>query len=213
MVVVVVVVVVVVPWLFKENPNSSSNVTELFCPVIGIGVKVFSVISKAKFPSSELVTKLGNSVTSGLSLVANDKLISSSASDLVVRSIMLVVPLTSTEIENSSSGFPKLSPKVEGVGRSVVMGMVTATSGLVSSELALKLGISISFEPTISCTELSTSSKVSEAPFVAAIAVVLAMVSKSSPLKTSSSIGEICPLWSIGIRVVAEKEIVTISPF
>ena len=91
---------------------------------------MFSVISKAKFSSSpELVTKLGNSVTSGPSLVDNDKLISSSTSDFVVWSVMLVVPSTDTEIENSSSGFPKLSLKLEGVGRSVLIGMVTATSG------------------------------------------------------------------------------------
>ena len=175
-------------------------------------VEVFSVISKAKFPSSsELVTKLGNSVTSGPSLVDNDKPISSSESDFVVWSVMLVVPLTSTEIENSSSAFPKLSLKLEGVGRSVLIGIVTATSGWVSSEVVLKLGISISAEPTFSSTELSTSPKDPETSFVVAIDVLLVIMSKLSILRTSPSCGGIGSIWSPGFWVVSDKGIVTIS--
>ena len=161
---------------------------------------MFSVISKAKFPSSsELVTRLGNSVTSGLSLVDNDKPICSSKSDIVVWSVMLPLPSAVTEIENSPSGFPKLSSEVEGVGRSVLIGMVTATSGSVSSEVVLwlKLGISISVE--LSSTELSTSPKDPETSFVVAIDVVLAMMSKLSKLTiSSSSCGRFGSIWSPG---------------
>ena len=177
---------------------------------------MFSVISKAKFPSSsELVTRLGNSVTSGLSLVDNDKPISSSKSDIVVWSVMLPLPSAVTEIENSPSGFPKLSSEVEGVGRSVLIGMVTATSGSVSSEVVevLKLGISISEEPTLSSTELSTSPKDPDTSIVVAIDVVLIMMSKLFILKTSSSCGGIGSIWSLGFWVLSEKGIVTISSF
>ena len=126
------------------------------------GVELLSVISKAKFPSSELVTKLGNSVTSGPSSVVNDKPISSSESDFVVSEVLLVVSWKGISAEKSSSGSSELLSKLEGVGRSVVVGMVTATSGWVSSEVVLKLGVSISVGPTLSSSELSTSSKVSD---------------------------------------------------
>ena len=126
------------------------------------GVELLSVISKAKFPSSELVTKLGNSVTSGPSAVVNDKPISSSESDFVVSEVLLVVSWKGISAEKSSSGSSELLSKLEGVGRSVVVGMVTATSGWVSSEVVLKLGVSISVGPTLSSSELSTSSKVSD---------------------------------------------------
>ena len=173
---------------------------------------MFSVISKAKFPSSssELVTKLGNSVTSGPSLVDNDKLISSSKSDFLVWSVMLVVPSTERGIENSSL-FPKVSLKLAGVGRSVLIGMVTATSGSVSSEVApwLELGISIFSEPELSSTELSTSNEDPETSFD--VAIVLVMMSKLSILKTSSSCGGFGSIWSPGFWVLWEKGIVTIS--
>ena len=126
------------------------------------GVELLSVISKAKFPSSELVTKLGNSVTSGPSSVVNDKPISSSESDFVVSEVLLVVSWKGISAEKSSSGSSELLSKLEGVGRSVVVGMVTATSGWVSSEVVLKLGVSISVGPTLSSSKLSTSSKVSD---------------------------------------------------
>ena len=126
------------------------------------GVELLSVISKAKFPSSELVTKLGNSVTSGPSSVVNDKPISSSESDFVVSEVLLVVSWNGILTEKSSSGSSELLSKLEGVGRSVVVGMVTATSGWVSSEVVLKLGVSISVGPTLSSSKLSTSSKVSD---------------------------------------------------
>ena len=126
------------------------------------GVELLSVISKAKFPSSELVTKLGNSVTSGPSSVVNDKPISSSESDFVVSEVLLVVSWNGILTEKSSSGSTELLSKLEGVGRSVVVGMVTATSGWVSSEVVLKLGVSISVGPTLSSSKLSTSSKVSD---------------------------------------------------
>ena len=126
------------------------------------GVELLSVISKAKFPSSELVTKLGNSVTSGPSSVVNDKPISSSESDFVVSGVLLVVSWKGIPTEKSSSGFSELLSKLEGVGRSLVVGMVTATSGWVSSEAVLKLGVSISVGPTLSSPELSTSPKVSD---------------------------------------------------
>ena len=126
------------------------------------GVELLSVISKAKFPSSELVTKLGNSVTSGPSSVVNDKPISSSESDFVVSEVLLVVSWNGILTEKSSSGSTELLSKLEGVGRSVVVGMVNATSGWVSSEVVLKLGVSISGGPTLSSSELSTSSKVSD---------------------------------------------------
>ena len=126
------------------------------------GVELLSVISKAKFPSSELVTKLGNSVTSGPSSVVNDKPISSSESDFVVSGVLLVVSWKGISAEKSSSGSSELLSKLEGVGRSLVVGMVTATSGWVSSEVVLKLGVSISVGPTLSSSELSTSPKVSD---------------------------------------------------
>ena len=126
------------------------------------GVELLSVISKAKFPSSELVTKLGNSVTSGPSSVVNDKPISSSESDFVVSEVLLVVSWKGISAEKSSSGSSELLSKLEGVGRSLVVGMVTATSGWVSSEVVLKLGVSISVGPTLSSSELSTSPKVSD---------------------------------------------------
>ena len=126
------------------------------------GVELLSVISKAKFPSSELVTKLGNSVTSGPSSVVNDKPISSSESDFVVSEVLLVVSWKGISTEKSSSDSSELLSKLEGVGRSLVVGMVTATSGWVSSEVGLKLGVSISVGPTLSSSELSTSSKVSD---------------------------------------------------
>ena len=126
------------------------------------GVELLSVISKAKFPSSELVTKLGNSVTSGPSSVVNDKPISSSESDFVVSEVLLVVSWKGISAEKSSSSSSELLSKLEGVGRSLVVGMVNATSGWVSSEVVLKLGVSISVGPTLSSSELSTSSKVSD---------------------------------------------------
>ena len=126
------------------------------------GVELLSVISKAKFPSSELVTKLGNSVTSGPSSVVNDKPISSSESDFVVSEVLLVVSWNGILTEKSSSGSTELLSKLEGVGRSLVVGMVNATSGWVSSEVVLKLGVSISVGPTLSSFKLSTSSKVSD---------------------------------------------------
>ena len=126
------------------------------------GVELLSVISKAKFPSSELVTKLGNSVTSGPSSVVNDKPISSSESDFVVSEVLLVVSWNGILTEKSSSGSSELLSKLEGVGRSLVVGMVNATSGWVSSEVVLKLGVSISVGPTLSSFKLSTSSKVSD---------------------------------------------------
>ena len=126
------------------------------------GVELLSVISKAKFASSELVTKLGNSVTSGPSSVVNDKPISSSESDIVVSEFLLVVSWKGISAEKSSSGSSELLSKLEGVGRSLVVGMVNATSGWVSSEVVLKLGVSISVGPTLSSSELSTSSKVSD---------------------------------------------------
>ena len=126
------------------------------------GVELLSVISKAKFPSSELVTKLGNSVTSGPSSVVNDKPISSSESEFVVSEVLLVVSWKGISAEKSSSSSSELLSKLEGVGRSLVVGMVNATSGWVSSEVVLKLGVSISVGPTLSSSELSTSSKVSD---------------------------------------------------
>ena len=126
------------------------------------GVELLSVISKAKFPSSELVTKLGNSVTSGPSSVVNDKPISSSESDFVVSEVLLVVSWKGISAEKSSSGSSELLSKLEGVGRSLVVGIVNATSGWVSSEVVLKLGVSISVGPTLSSSKLSTSSKVSD---------------------------------------------------
>ena len=126
------------------------------------GVELLSVISKAKFASSELVTKLGNSVTSGPSSVVNDKPISSSESDFVVSEVLLVVSWNGILTEKFSSGSSELLSKLEGVGRSLVVGMVNATSGWVSSEVVLKLGVSISVGPTLSSFKLSTSSKVSD---------------------------------------------------